>query len=95
MTTNLQPTPLQRVVGFEVSEEIYDQLPLFAQCILDLKIEGYSEPQIASALGIAQSNVHMIFKQARHQLLKSKLHVILEARQVYRENTPIVMDGDK
>lgn len=88
----LEPTPLQRVVGFEVAEETYDLLPLFAQLILDCKIEGYTEQDIAAALGLAQSTVNDTFKRARYALLKSKLRLILESRLYYRENHPIVMD---
>ena len=88
----LPKTPLQKVVGFEVAEELYDMLPLFAQYILDMKIEGYSEPEIALALGIAQSTVSETFKKARYVLLKSKLHLILESRAMYRETTRSVKE---
>lgn len=95
MRDRLPPTPLQRIVGFEVAEEIYDNLPLYAQYILDLKIAGYSETQIAATLGVAQSTVNETFKRARYYLLESKLHLILEARIHYREINPIVMERTK
>ena len=90
----LANTPLQRILGFEVAEEIYDLLPLHAQVILDLKIEGYHEQDIGEAMGISQQYVSKIFRQSRAALLKSKLHLILEARQHYRETNPIVMDNN-
>lgn len=92
MKKRLEMTPLQRIVGVDIAEELYDQLPLLAQYIIDLKIEGYKEQDIAKALGIAQSTVNDQFKRARYTLVKSKLHLILEMKQHYRETTPIVMD---
>ena len=89
---DLEATPLQRVVGFEVSEEVYDMLPLLAQLILDCKIAGFTEQDTALALGVAQSTVNDTFKKARWVLLKSKLHLILETRQDYRERTPLVRE---
>lgn len=88
-------TPLQRVVGIDVAEEIYDTLPMFAQYILDLKIEGYTEKEIAQALGVSQSRVSEIFHQSRHFLIKSKLRLILDTRIFYRETHTTVLDkGD-
>lgn len=92
--TRLEATPLQKIVGFEVAEEIYDLLPLNAQLIIDLKIEGWTEQEIAIALNCAQSTVNDTFKKARHTLLRSKLHMILEMRQHYRETHPQVLDED-
>lgn len=87
----LEATPLQKILGFEVAEEIYDLLPINAQLIIDLKIEGWTEQEIAVALSIAQSTVNDTFKKARHTLLKSRMHMILEMRQHYKETHPIVM----
>ena len=90
----LKATPLQRVLGFDVAEEIYDLLPFEAQLIIDCKIEGYTEKDIAEAMGLAQQRVSEKFLQARQVLLTSKLHLILESRQYYREITPIVMEEE-
>lgn len=90
----LEATPLQKLLGFEVAEEIYDMLPLTAQYIIDLKIENVPEQDIALALGCAQSTVNDTFHKARHALIKSKLYLTLEARQYYRETHPIVMGED-
>lgn len=88
----LESTPLQKILGFEIAEEIYDMLPITAQLIIDLKIEGWTEQEIAKALDIAQSTVNDTFKKSRYILLKSKLHTILEVRQYYKETHPQVMD---
>lgn len=90
----LVPTPLQKILGFEVAEEIYDLLPIKAQLILDLKIEGYSTRQIAAALGMRQTTVQDTFMKSRHILLRSKLHLILESRQFYRETHATVMEDE-
>lgn len=90
----LEMTPLQRIVGFDVAEEIYDNLPIFAQYILDLKIEGWTEQDIALALGCAQSTVNDTFRRARHYLLTSKLKLILETRVHYRETHYTAVDVD-
>jgi len=86
----LEKTPLQRVFGFEVAEETYDMLPITAQCIIDLLIEGYTQQDIADVLGIGQSTVNDTIRRIRYTLLKSKMHLILEARIHYRESTPLV-----
>lgn len=93
-TDRLKLTPLQRIVGIDVAEEIYDNLPIYAQYILDLKIEGYTEHDIAAALGISQSRVSAIFSQAKYYLVDSKLHLILESRVIYRETHRTVMEKE-
>ena len=90
----LEPTPLQKVLGFEVAEEIYDMLPLRAQLIIDLKIEGYTTREIAQALDIGQMTVQDTFIKARHSLLRSKMHLILESRVHYRETHEQVLESD-
>jgi DNA-directed RNA polymerase specialized sigma24 family protein len=90
----LEQTPLQKILGFELAEEIYDLLPLRAQVIIDLKIEGYTEQEIAQALDVAQSTISDTLKKARHVLVKSKLHLILESRQHYKDINPLVLDKD-
>lgn len=86
------PTPLERIVGFPVSEELYDMLELYEQIILDLKIMGVTEQNIAEVLGISQSTVNVIFRRVRVKLADSKLRLILETRQYYRESNPIVAE---
>lgn len=90
--TKLPQTPLQRVVGFDVAEEIYDDLPFVSQIILDLRMEGYVMQDIADTLGLPYTTVYDTFMRARHYLANSKLKLILETRQYYKENHPIVLD---
>jgi DNA-directed RNA polymerase specialized sigma24 family protein len=94
-TLKLESTPLQKVLGFDVAEEIYDLLPLRAQIIIDCKIEGYTEQEIAEVLGVAQSTVSDTLKKARHTLVRSKLRLILESRQHYKESNPIVLGDNR
>jgi len=86
-------TPLQKLLGFDVAEEMYDQLPLTVQLILDLKIEGYNDSDIARALGMPRVTVIDMFRRSRHTLLRSKLKLILETRVYYRETHTTVLDG--
>lgn len=86
-------TPLQRIVGFEVAEELYDRLELYEQLILDLRIEGWVETDIAKALNISQSWVNILMHRARYKLADSKLRTILEDRQSYKEQHYLVMEG--
>lgn len=85
-------TPLQRTVGFDVAEELYDMLPIKAQLILDLKIEGYNDGEIAMALEIPRTTVIYIFRKARYSLLSSKLKLILDTRLYYKETHISVME---
>lgn len=85
-------TPLQRIVGFEVAEELYDQLELLEQIILDLKIEGWVETDIAQALNISQPWVNILMHRARFKLADSKLREILELRAHYKETHYSVLE---
>lgn len=92
MKTKLPMTPLQRVVGFDVAEETYDLLPELSQVILDLKIEGWNDSDIARVLGMPRVTVIDMFRRARHFLANSKMKMILEARIYYRETHSTVVD---
>lgn len=92
MKTKLPMTPLQRVVGFDVAEETYDLLPLTAQIILDLKIEGYNDSDIARVLGIPRVTAIDMFRRARSLLAESKMKMVLESRVYYRETHYSVVD---
>ena len=91
-TTKLPKTPLQRLVGFEVAEETYDMLPFTAQIILDLKIEGWNDSDIARALGIPRVTCIDTFRRARYFLANSNIKRILETRVFYRETHSSVID---
>jgi predicted DNA-binding protein YlxM (UPF0122 family) len=87
----LPKTPLQEIVGFDVAEEIYDQLPLSSQTILDLKMSGFSTQQIADCIGIPYTTVYDNLVRSRFYLAKLKL--TLEIRQYYKETHTIVAEG--
>jgi len=91
-TTKLPKTPLQRLVGFEVAEETYDMLPFTAQIILDLKIEGWNDSDIARALNIPRVTCIDIFRRARYFLADSNMKKVLESRVYYREAHSSVLD---
>lgn len=92
-TTSLQPTPLQNLLGFDVAEEVYDQLPFLVQIILDLKIEGWNDSDIARGLGMPRVTVIDTFRRARHTLIKSKLKLVLDTRVYYRETHSSIVEG--
>jgi len=83
-------TPLQRVLGFEVAEEIYDTLDMREQLIIDLKIAGWSQHDIGEALGLSQGWVSILFRRTRYNLANSKLLQSIEIRQHMREHTPSI-----
>lgn len=88
--TKLPPTPLQRVIGFKVAEEIYDELPLSYQLIIDLRIDGCTFHEIAFALDMPYSTVYESFIKSRIYLAKMKLE--LENRIAYKEDHPVIND---
>lgn len=88
--TKLPPTPLQKVVGFNVAEEIYDELPFTTQIIIDLRIEGLVLHDIAAVFEQPYTTIADNFYRARHYMAMQKFKAILENRQHYRENHPIV-----
>ena len=88
------PTPLEMVIGFAVAEELYDLLTMSEQLIVDLKIAGYSQQDIAELLGISQTSISIMFRRIRTKLAQSKLMQIIEIRQHYREITPTVITGN-
>lgn len=92
--SRLPRTPLQQVLGFDVAEEIYDLLPMTSQIIIDLKIMGYTNHDIAECLGLPYTTVYDEFKRAQITLATSKLKQILDNRLHYRENHPIVLTQD-
>jgi len=72
--------PLQQVMGFSIAEELYDQLPLKHQLILDLIMAGWNQSQIAKTLDVSQSTISLAHKSIRYTLANSKLKLLLEAR---------------
>ena len=85
-------TPLERVVCFSVSEQTYDRLTFVEQLIVDLKIEGYMNIDIAGLLGVRPVDIKHSLDQIRIKLAKSELQFHLEVKQHYRETTRPVLD---
>ena len=80
-----EPTPLEKILGFDVSEEIYDMLDFDEQLMIDLLIVGWSQANIALLLGTKQPNINKSVRRIRFKLGDSKLRQHLEIRQEMRE----------
>lgn len=85
-------TPLQRAVGFHVSEHTYDKLGELEQIIVDLRIEGYTNVDIAGLLGVRPVDIKHSMEIIRTKLAKSELHYHLQMRLYYKENREMVLD---
>jgi len=69
-------TPLQeatKLLGFEVSEQLYDTLSADQQIILDMLLAGCSQDEVADLLGCSQTTISIIWKQIRFTLANNKL----------------------
>ena len=88
-------TPLQRVVGFHVSEQTYDLLDFTEQVVLDLMIEGWQNIDIAQLLGIRETKVKQIMIVIRAKLAGSMLYHHLEMKTYYKEQTRPQLDETK
>lgn len=78
-------TPIERVVGFDVAEHAYDLLNFREQLILDLLAAEWSQTQIAGLFGVSQPSIASSVRRIRFKLADSKLRMILDLRQNYRE----------
>lgn len=85
-------TPLQRVVGFHVSEKTYDLLELNEQVLIDLLIEGYKNIDIACVLGVDVNAITRMMQRIRLKLADSELRFHLEMKAYYKESTVPVLD---
>ena len=77
-------TPLQRVLGFNVSEKVYDRLEFNEQLIVDLLIQGYANHEIATVFGVASSRIKEIVHRIRFKLADSELTFHLEMKEIGR-----------
>lgn len=93
MKKKLKLTPLESVLGFDVAEELYDELPFMAQLILDLKIVGYTDSDIARCLGMPRTTVVDTFRRSRTTLAMEKMKRILETRVFYMETHKSIADN--
>lgn len=85
-------TPLERAVGFYVSEQVYDLLTFSEQVMVDMRIEGFNDLDIATIFGIRLGDVQRVFQLIRTKLAGSALTFHIEMKQYYREQTTKVMD---
>ena len=73
-------SPLERVVGFRFSEDIYNQLPLIDQLILDLMIEGWQQNDIADLFCVHKSWITVRLHRMRPFLAQTELLRHLQIR---------------
>lgn len=85
-------TPLEKVVGFHVSEQTYDRLALTEQVVVDLKIEGFPNTEIAALLGCRPTDINRILRMIQHKLAKSELRFHLDVKTYMQSQKEIVLD---
>lgn len=73
-------SPLERLIGFQFSEDIYDQLDLTEQIILDLLIEGWQQNEIADLLCVHKSWINRKLHGIRAYLGDTELKRHLQLR---------------
>lgn len=78
-------TPLEQVVGFQVAEATYDLLTIREQIIVDLLCAGYTHADIGKVFGVSQPSISSSVRRLRFKLADSKLQLVLEARQAFKE----------
>lgn len=79
-------TPLEKIVGFNVAEETYDQLTFREQLILDLLCAGYTHAEIGNVFNVSQPSISSSVRRLRFKLADGKLQMVLEARMAFKEN---------
>lgn len=67
-------SPLERIMGFRFSEDLYDQLDITDQIILDMMIEGWQQKDIADLLCVHKSWITIRLHRMRAELANSELH---------------------
>ena len=85
-------TPLERAVGFAVSEKTYDLLNFTEQLMVDLKIEGFEDITIAQLFGWDARMVVKTMRSIRTKLAMSELKFHLEMKVYYKENQTTQLD---
>lgn len=73
-------SPLEQIVGFRFSEDIYDHLHLTDQLILDLMIEGWQQNDIADLFCVHKSWITKRLQRIRPYLANTELKRLLELR---------------
>lgn len=78
-------SPLGAIVGFDVAEETYDLLTFREQLVIDLLVCGFSQSDIAKVFSVSQPSVSSSVRRIRVKLADSKLKMVLDLRQDFRE----------
>lgn len=78
-------TPLERLIGFRFSEDIYDHLDITDQVMLDLMLEGWQQNDIAELFCVNKSWITKRLQRIRPYLASTELKRILQLRQDMRE----------
>lgn len=73
-------TPMERLIGFRFSEDIYDHLQLTDQLIIDLMLEGWQQNDIAELFCVNKSWITKRLQRIRVYLASTELYRILELR---------------
>lgn len=76
----LPMSPLEKIIGFQFSEDIYDHLDLTDQITLDLLIEGWQQNDIADLFNVHKSWITKRLQRIRPYLANTELRRILELR---------------
>lgn len=78
-------TPLERVIGFRFSEDIYDHLDITDQVMLDLMVEGWEQKDIAELYCVHKSWITKRLQRIRPYLADTELKRILLLRQEMKD----------
>lgn len=73
-------TPMQKLIGFRFSEDIYDHLQLIDQLIIDLMMEGWQQNDIADLFCVHKSWITIRLHRIRHYLANTELKRTLQLR---------------
>lgn len=73
-------TPLERLIGFQFAEDIYDHLDLPDQIMLDLILEGWQQNDIAELFNVNKSWITKRLQRIRPYIAGTELTRILQLR---------------
>ena len=78
-------SPLERIIGFQFSEDIYDHLDITDQVLLDLLIEGWQQNDIADLFCVHKSWITKRLQRIRPYLADTELRRILQLRSEMKD----------
>jgi hypothetical protein len=85
-------TPLERAVGFYISERTYDLLTISEQIIIDMLIIGYDLVLVSQLLGIRPRELNQVLVLIRTKLAVSELKFHLDMKVFYKETQEYHID---